>query len=672
MNRLIALMKGMVLAVVISLVSPIHANGQSIWTNPITGTNPNTSNPYTTGDVADPSITVSGIGRGAGAVGTAANDRYNANSWNTAGIDLTAYFEFTLTPDPGCEIDFTSFVYTAQASGTGPTSFAIRSSLDGFVANIGTPNATGTTISLAAGIYQNITTAITFRFYAWGASASTGTFSINSFTFNGAVSCGCTGPVSPPTTETTLDTATPACTSALISWTASTTADNVIVVISTGAISDTPTDGVAYTANATFGSGEELVLADGQYVVYNGSGTSVTVTGLTIGTTYNYAIFGYDGAQADCEENYLTGGNFGSFTTLASCGTAQITTLMVNSCSGSSEGTDELIVIQNGDEAINIDDMIIDLPNTSWCNSGCGGNTIGNSATYLADLNTMAGCTPDLFVYADPIPAGATIIIFTGNPPTTVLDYSSNCGAPGAPIYAIFLDNSSITGNFANSGSTIKIIDIDFGNGQSDAVSYIPDDVANVDGGSILYDDAGNPSYYTSTDCVYPLSVRLNSFFATKHELTVELNWSSFSQAGDTHYLIQRSIDGISFETIGETEIGFGADDFTDYVFTDQNLPVAEVIYYRLAIVSENNKLSYSGIISVLNTGTGVYYANQNFVVSSDHQTETIQPYFIYSIAGNLVAKGVLDDSGLISFTHKGVFILEIPGLKIRQKIVCL
>jgi hypothetical protein len=80
--------------------------------------------------------------------------------------------------------------------------------------------------------------------------------------------------------------------------------------------------------------------------------------------------------------------------------------------------------------------------------------TIGNSPGYLASLNTMAGCTPDLFVYADPIPAGATIIIFTGNPPTTVLDYSANCGAPGAPIYAIFLDNSSITGNFANSGST--------------------------------------------------------------------------------------------------------------------------------------------------------------------------------------------------------------------------
>lgn len=263
-------------------------------------------------------------------------------------------------------------------------------------------------------------TGTTYGSLTWNSPAAATAGSINT----GLNPCaGCTGPVAQPTTETTADVATPGCTSVTIDWTNG-NGDNVIVVISTGAIGSTPADGTAYTGSTTYGGGETI--GANQFVVYNGSGTSVTVTGLAIGTTYNYAIFGYDGVQADCEENYLTGGNFGSFTTLASCGTAEITTLMVNSCSGSSEGTDELIVIQNGDEAINIDDMIIDLPNTSWCNSGCGGNTIGNSPTYLADLNTMAGCTPDLFVYADPIPAGATIIIFTGNPPTTVLDYSAN------------------------------------------------------------------------------------------------------------------------------------------------------------------------------------------------------------------------------------------------------
>lgn len=53
--------------------------GQSIFTNPITDTNPNTANPHTTGQVVNPNITASGNGRGAGITGSNANDLYNAN-----------------------------------------------------------------------------------------------------------------------------------------------------------------------------------------------------------------------------------------------------------------------------------------------------------------------------------------------------------------------------------------------------------------------------------------------------------------------------------------------------------------------------------------------------------------------------------------------------------------
>jgi len=159
----------------------------SIFENGIAGTNPNTANPFTAGQTFDPNVTVSGIGRGSGINGNNANNRYNANSWDTAAIDTTAYFTWTITPNTGFEIDFLSFVYTGQASSTGPTSFAFRSDVDSFTNNIGAPTATGTTISLAAAAFQNITSAIEFRLYGWGASGSTGTFSVNDFTFNGEV-----------------------------------------------------------------------------------------------------------------------------------------------------------------------------------------------------------------------------------------------------------------------------------------------------------------------------------------------------------------------------------------------------------------------------------------------------------------------------------------------------
>jgi hypothetical protein len=185
-------MKTNIRTTLIALATLAVANtsfGAVIFTNEITGTNPNTANPYTTGQTFDANITVTGIGRGAGITGANANDRYNANSWNTVALDPTAYFTFTLTPNALYEIDYTSFVYTGQASGTGATSFAFRSNAggDNFTTNLGTPTATGATINLSGPAFQNVTTAIEFRLYGWGASASGGTFSVNSFTFNGDV-----------------------------------------------------------------------------------------------------------------------------------------------------------------------------------------------------------------------------------------------------------------------------------------------------------------------------------------------------------------------------------------------------------------------------------------------------------------------------------------------------
>jgi hypothetical protein len=163
-----------------------NAWAQSIFDNPITGTNPNTSNPYTIGQTVNPNITVSGIGRGTGITGSNTNNRYNASQWTTnAAIDLNDYFEFTLTPNPGISIGFTSFVYTGQASASGPASFAFRSSLDGYTTDIGTATVAGATIDLSSATYQNISAPISFRFYGWAALTSTGTFSINDFTFNG-------------------------------------------------------------------------------------------------------------------------------------------------------------------------------------------------------------------------------------------------------------------------------------------------------------------------------------------------------------------------------------------------------------------------------------------------------------------------------------------------------
>ena len=78
---------------------------------------------------------------------------------------------------------------------------------------------------------------------------------------------------------------------ATISWIAPTGCnDNVLVFATDGAFSAAIPSGtgIAYTNNTVYGSGTGF---DGGYTVYKGTGTSVTVTGLTNGTTYTFKIF---------------------------------------------------------------------------------------------------------------------------------------------------------------------------------------------------------------------------------------------------------------------------------------------------------------------------------------------------------------------------------------------
>ncbi|MBP6397418.1 MAG: putative Ig domain-containing protein [Saprospiraceae bacterium] len=291
------------------LLSSLMAVGQSIYTNPITGTNPNTANPYTTGQTVNANITVSGIGRGTGINGTNANNRYNANAWSSGTLDANDYFYFTITPNSSYEIDFVSFVYTGQSSMNGPTSFALRSSLDGYSANIGSPIANGATISLSASQFQNISSTITFRLYGFGAVDAGGTFSVNDFTFNGNVCIPLSGLTYTSTSINTCVNATiPDNTVSAITGSTPTNfsispalPSGLSISSSTGTISGTPlvsSPTTSYTITATNACGTTTqtvsitvnalptATISGNTSFCNGSNTTLTASG---GTSYMWS-----------------------------------------------------------------------------------------------------------------------------------------------------------------------------------------------------------------------------------------------------------------------------------------------------------------------------------------------------------------------------------------------
>ena len=85
-----------------------------------------------------------------------------------------------------------------------------------------------------------------------------------------------------------------------INWIAGNGANSVVVVKAGSAVDDVPVDGGSYNANTVFTGGAQI--GTGNYVVYNGNGNSVTISGLNKLTRYYVKVYTFNGSGGS--ENY--------------------------------------------------------------------------------------------------------------------------------------------------------------------------------------------------------------------------------------------------------------------------------------------------------------------------------------------------------------------------------
>jgi hypothetical protein len=86
-----------------------------------------------------------------------------------------------------------------------------------------------------------------------------------------------------------------------------------------------------------------------------------------------------------------------------------------------------------------------------------------------------------------------------------------------------------------------------------------------------------------------------------KESRTSMINWATAKEANNSHFEIERSLNGINnFELIGQVE-GMGwKDTITEYSFEDTELPLREsTAYYRIKQLDFNHSSSYSKVLSL-------------------------------------------------------------------------
>ncbi len=106
----------------------------------------------------------------------------------------------------------------------------------------------------------------------------------------------------------------------------------------------------------------------------------------------------------------------------------------------------------------------------------------------------------------------------------------------------------------------------------------------------------------------YALPVKFISFTAASQNNAVILNWQTAEEQHCAYYAIQRSRDGVGYDSIGTITATGNGNPVNSYIFTDHH-PFGDVNYYRIRQVDEDGRYTYSIVRKVMINSAGFSYA---------------------------------------------------------------
>jgi hypothetical protein len=106
-----------------------------------------------------------------------------------------------------------------------------------------------------------------------------------------------------PTTNGNLTFGATTSSTMVLNFTGGSGQKRLVIARAGAAVNSNPVDAITYIGNSTFGSGS--LLGTSNRVVYNGTGNTVTVSGLSPATTYFFSVIEYNNNGNDGGENYL-------------------------------------------------------------------------------------------------------------------------------------------------------------------------------------------------------------------------------------------------------------------------------------------------------------------------------------------------------------------------------
>ena len=246
-----------------------------------------------------------------------------------------------------------------------------------------------------------------------------------------------------------------------VNWTPGDGYHHLVIAKAGSAPSGTPANATQYAANAAYGSGAALA---GGYVVYDGTGSSVAVSGLTGGTTYYFVVYeyNYDGST-NLTANYLTSSSLsGNQATTLTVPTINVVgnplALAFGNLGYGQTSANQTFTVSGANLSANIS---ISAP-SGFQISTSSGSGFGSGVTLTQSGGTVASTT----IYARFAPPAVAVysgnVTLTSAGATTVNVAVTGTGIPYAPTVtasaatSITTNAATLSGNIVtNGGGTI-------------------------------------------------------------------------------------------------------------------------------------------------------------------------------------------------------------------------
>lgn len=119
---------------------------------------------------------------------------------------------------------------------------------------------------------------------------------------------------------------------------------------------------------------------------------------------------------------------------------------------------------------------------------------------------------------------------------------------------------------------------------------------------SIISASNGDDIFFAKYGPLSALPVTLSAFNAEKvnNGMQVKVYWTAASQLNNDYFEVERSYDGVHFESIGRVQGCSVCIDIQKYQYNDNN-PLNGISYYRLKQADRDGKVFYSSIVTINN-----------------------------------------------------------------------